>query len=100
MGQVGAWVTAGLLIVIGASLLIGFLTPAVSLVTAIANLGIMLSWLPPYPWNLLNAKLAAAQLFVTSIAIAFLGPGAFSLDCHLFGRREINIPKAARLRRE
>jgi uncharacterized membrane protein YphA (DoxX/SURF4 family) len=100
MGQVGTGVAAGLLIVIGASLLLGFLTPAVSLVAAIANLGIMLSWLPPYPWNSLNAKLAIAQLIVTSIAVAFLGPGAFSLDCRLFGRREINISKAGPQRRE
>ena len=99
MGQVGAWVGAGLLIVVGASILLGFLTPAVSIVAALANLGIILSG-SPYPWNSLNAKLVTAQLIVTSIAIAFLGPGAFSLDCHLFGRREINIPKAARLRRE
>jgi len=100
MGQVGAWVGAGLLIVVGASILLGFLTPAVSIVAALANLGIILSGSPPYPWNSSNAKLATVQLIATSIAIAFLGPGAFSLDCHLFGRREINIPKAARLRRE
>jgi hypothetical protein len=33
---------------------------------------------------------------VMSIAITLLGPGAFSLDAHLFGRREIIIPGASR----
>jgi hypothetical protein len=30
------------------------------------------------------------------VAITLLGPGAFSLDARLFGRREIIIPEAAR----
>jgi hypothetical protein len=29
----------------------------------------------------------------------FFGPGAFSLDCHLFGRREIIIPPTVRSRK-
>jgi uncharacterized membrane protein YphA (DoxX/SURF4 family) len=92
-GQAGAWVAAALLIPSGSSLLIGFLTPAVSILVGLGNLGILLSWFPP-PWNIFNAKLATALMIVTSLAVAFLGPGAFSLDSHLFGRREINIPKA------
>ena len=92
-GLAGAWVAAALLIPSGSSLLIGFLTPAVSILVALGNLGILLSWFPP-PWNIFNAKLATALMMVTSLAVAFLGPGAFSLDSHLFGRREINIPKA------
>jgi len=30
---------------------------------------------------------------ILAAAIALLGPGAFSLDARLFGRREIVIPK-------
>jgi hypothetical protein len=35
-----------------------------------------------------------ASLFVVAVAAAIilLGPGAFSVDCFLFGRREIIIP--------
>lgn len=29
------------------------------------------------------------------IAVAFLGPGAFSLDARLFGNREIIIPRSS-----
>jgi hypothetical protein len=31
-----------------------------------------------------------------TIAIVFLGPGAFSLDAYLFGRRELIIPPSSR----
>jgi len=39
-----------------------------------------------------DARLAAFGMIVTAVAIALLGPGAFSLDGRLFGRREIVIP--------
>jgi len=35
-------------------------------------------------------------MIVTTIALALLGPGAFSLDGRLFGRREIVIPPSSR----
>jgi uncharacterized membrane protein YphA (DoxX/SURF4 family) len=45
--------------------------------------------------NLLNAK--PSQILATTIAvsIALLGPGAFSVDARLFGRREIIIPPSS-----
>jgi hypothetical protein len=30
------------------------------------------------------------------VTVALLGPGAFSVDARLFGRREIVVPRAAR----
>jgi hypothetical protein len=33
---------------------------------------------------------------VAAVALALLGPGAFSLDGRLFGRREIVIPPSSR----
>jgi hypothetical protein len=35
-------------------------------------------------------------LLITTAAILFLGPGAFSLDARMFGRREMVIPLAHR----
>jgi uncharacterized membrane protein YphA (DoxX/SURF4 family) len=39
------------------------------------------------------SALAAFNLAAMSAALVLLGPGAFSLDARLFGRREIIIPE-------
>jgi hypothetical protein len=36
---------------------------------------------------------------IMAIATAFLGPGAFSLDARMFGRREIVIPESSHLKK-
>jgi len=95
----GAWVGALLLTASGASLLMGFLTPAVSILVGVGGLGILFSWFPAPAWTFLDSKLATSELIAMSAAIAFLGPGAFSLDSRLFGRREIVIPPSSRTAR-
>jgi hypothetical protein len=40
-----------------------------------------------------TSALAAFNLAAISGALVLLGPGAFSLDARLFGRREIIIPE-------
>lgn len=80
----------------GACLLIGFLTPVVSIAIAIGSLAIALSWLPIVAGTLSDGTLASFEMIVMAAAIALLGPGAFSLDALLFGRHEIVIPPASR----
>jgi uncharacterized membrane protein YphA (DoxX/SURF4 family) len=86
------WVMGLAAIFVGAALLIGFLTPLAGAAAAIGNSTIGISLLvesgaiPP-------KACTEAELVVMSIAVVLLGPGAFSLDAHLFGRREIIIPK-------
>jgi hypothetical protein len=46
--------------------------------------------------NIIDTLLAGGFVIVMSVAIAFLGPGAFSVDCRLFGRRVIVIPYPSR----
>jgi uncharacterized membrane protein YphA (DoxX/SURF4 family) len=88
----GATVMGLAAIFVGAALLIGFLTPLAGAAAAIGNSTIGISLLvesgaiPP-------KACTEAELVVMSIAVVLLGPGAFSLDAHLFGRREIIIPK-------
>jgi|ERR1700757_1280552 uncharacterized membrane protein YphA (DoxX/SURF4 family) len=89
-------VISALLLLSGLCLLIGFLTPIVSLLACFESLGIAFSMLPAPLTNDFDSKLALAPIVVISLAIALLGPGAFSLDARLFGWKEIVIPPASR----
>jgi uncharacterized membrane protein YphA (DoxX/SURF4 family) len=81
----------------GASLLIGFLTPVAGVLIGIGAAGIALSWFPAPTPNLFDTGLSCVFAVIMAAAIVFLGPGAFSLDAYLFGRREIIIPHTSRL---
>jgi uncharacterized membrane protein YphA (DoxX/SURF4 family) len=91
----GKWLLGLVLIISGAALAAGFLTPLVGLLIGICFLGIALSWVPAPAWVLHDVKLMAFGMIVSAVALALLGPGAFSLDGHLFGRREIVIPPSS-----
>jgi len=60
------------------------------LLTGACILGIAFAWLPGPP--IASTGMLTFLIVVSAIAIALLGPGAFSLDGALFGRREIVIP--------
>jgi len=83
-----------LLLLTGACLLIGFLTPILSPLAALECLGIAFSWFPLPISSWFGSTLTIAQMIAICVAIAFLGPGAFSLGARLFGWREIVIPPA------
>ena len=86
------WSVAFTLLLGGLGLIVGFLTPVASTLVAVSVLGIALSWLPAPPLASLGVTLVAAMMVATAIGVALLGPGAFSVDGQLFGRREIVIP--------
>lgn len=85
-----------LAVAIGASLLIGFVTPVAGILASLGGVGIALSWIPKPASSVLLATPTILFLVVIAIAIVFVGPGAFSLDARLFGRREIIIPRSQR----
>jgi uncharacterized membrane protein YphA (DoxX/SURF4 family) len=89
-------VSTALLLLSGGCLLIGFLTPILSLLAGLECLGIVWSWFPFQLLSPFESKLALAPIIAMSAAIALLGPGAFSLDARLFGWKEIVIPPASR----
>jgi hypothetical protein len=72
-------------------LLVGLLTPAAGIVVAVGSGCVALSLLAPPSWHFLGDEVAAALLMAVGIAVVLLGPGAFSIDSYLFGRREIVI---------
>ena len=90
--RLGAWSACLLAVMSGISLLLGFLTPFASVIAAVFAAACTLSWLPMPISILFTGNPLAVVVIVAAMAIAFLGPGAFSLDARLFGRREILIP--------
>ena len=66
-------------------MLVGLMTPLVALLVAVGGIGVAL----------FGDSEAATYVIGLSIAIALLGPGAFSLDARMFGRREITIPSCS-----
>jgi uncharacterized membrane protein YphA (DoxX/SURF4 family) len=82
------WTASSVLLVSGIGLVVGFMTPVASLLVGASALAIVFSWIPAPPMT----SMVATLIITTALAIALLGPGAFSVDGHLFGRREIVIP--------
>ena len=85
-----------LAIAVGALILIGFVTPVAGILASLGGVGLVLSWFPAPLSSLLVAWPMILLVVTVAIAIVCLGPGAFSLDARLFGRREIIIPRAQR----
>ena len=86
------WAVGLLLVLSGLGLIAGFFTPVASLLAGACVLGSAFSWLPGPPIASQGLTLLTLLMVVMAAAIALLGPGAFSLDGVLFGRREIVIP--------
>jgi uncharacterized membrane protein YphA (DoxX/SURF4 family) len=86
------WLGGLIGLVAGGSLLAGLVTPLGGILVGLGALGIGFSLLPASTPNLFDARLSAIFAAIMSAAIVFLGPGAYSLDALLFGRREIIIP--------
>jgi len=72
-----------LTIIFGALILIGFLTPFASGIVFIVSILLIFASGNNFTIEIYTIVLASA--------IFFLGPGAFSIDARLFGRREIVI---------
>jgi hypothetical protein len=67
--------------VAGAFLLVGLWTPVAGTLVAIAE-GLML-------WSSAGNPVSSIMLVVLGATLAMIGPGAFSIDAGLFGRKHI-----------
>lgn len=72
------------LIALGVSVVLGVGTPLVALVVALLELMILLMKL--------SEALPSLAGFTASLSLACLGPGRWSLDAVLFGRRSVRLP--------
>ena len=90
------WFTGMLAMAVGVALLIGLLTPIASALAACGYLVMGISSLLATDVSKHTGALIALDLAAISLAAVLLGPGAFSLDARLFGRRRIIIPEGPR----
>jgi uncharacterized membrane protein YphA (DoxX/SURF4 family) len=79
----GSTLAAVLAIITSLALIIGLMTP---IATALLCLGSLVGYMP-----LFDSWIARIEFIVMSAALICLGPGAFSLDARLYGRREIDV---------
>jgi uncharacterized membrane protein YphA (DoxX/SURF4 family) len=75
----------------GVSILVGFLTPIFCAFAVAGNVIVSLVEFQTSQTPSLADFIAHLNLGIICMALALLGPGAFSLDARLFGRREIII---------
>jgi uncharacterized membrane protein YphA (DoxX/SURF4 family) len=76
----------------GALLVIGLFTPFVGLVVGLNIVGVALSMLPASTPNMFDSHPALVFALTILLAIIGAGPGRYSVDARVFGRREIIIP--------
>jgi len=90
------WLLGTAALILGLVLLIGIVTRPAAVLTAIGAIGVQLSWLPRPEFDSLDNLLTTILIVAVSIAIALIGPGAFSLDARFFGFRQIVIPRSSK----
>ena len=81
------WLIGAVSMVFSATMISGFLTPIISALILIG--GTLFLILSPGEMN----SLFVIYLIILSFVIILLGPGAYSVDARLFGRREIILSK-------
>src|SRR5271165_6833897 len=82
------WIVSLLLFVSSILLLVGYLTPLAGGFAGLFSLGCALGLIPEPAWGFLTTRPSAVLAAAIAVALVCLGPGAFSLDARLFGRRE------------
>jgi len=82
------WTSVVLLLASAACLLLGFVTPVAAVLIGLTSLALAIGT-TPYP-------IQELEIVVLAAVVALLGPGAFSIDARMFGRREILIPVTRR----
>ena len=81
---------AAVVVPAGLALIIGLLTPVAGAVLASGAAAILIGHHAAV-LRLLASRMALFDFVVMAVVMVILGPGATSIDAHLFGRREVRI---------
>ena len=88
------WLIVSLAVASGALLLVGYLTRLAGILAALSCMTRMPVLVSSHTGSVFDSLLPIALESTIAIALAFLGPGACSLDARMFGPREIIIPRS------
>ena len=91
-GTLAAWFAGSVGIVLGILLFIGFLTPIAGVIVGVCAAAVGFSLIPACSKTLFDSSVSVIFAVTILTAVIVLGPGEFSLDARVFGRREIIIP--------
>jgi uncharacterized membrane protein YphA (DoxX/SURF4 family) len=83
------------IILVGGLLLVGSLSRLAGLIAAMTSLLGVFPWFPSPRVGLFETPITTMLAAVIATALVCLGPGAFSVDARIFGRREVIIPKTS-----
>jgi hypothetical protein len=87
------WFLGAVSSLLGFSLTLGFLTPLAGSLGLIGGLMIWLTIIPDCLSSLSHSNYSVFLLGVLILEALLAGPGAYSIDARIFGRREIAIPR-------
>jgi hypothetical protein len=79
-----SWWETGALLVLGGALCIGVFTPAACIASVLTQIALLI-W--AFPRGLFETAFSVGL----TLSLLLLGPGAFSVDGRLFGRRRIQL---------
>jgi uncharacterized membrane protein YphA (DoxX/SURF4 family) len=87
-----AWVAGIAALISGGLVLVGLFTPLMAIVAGLELIGLVVAAIPHPTPNFFDSQSALILGLAIVVAIIGVGPGRFSVDARMFGRREIVIP--------
>ena len=87
------WLLGAVSFLLGCFLILGFLTPVAGSLGMIGGLMIWLTIIPDCSPSLSHSNYSVFLMGVLILEVLLVGPGAYSIDARIFGRREIVIPR-------
>jgi len=91
-GTVTTLVAGASAVIAGCLLLAGFFTPFTAVVLGLNLIGLAVAAIPAPSPNLFDSQLTLIFGLTMIAAVIGVGPGRYSVDARVFGRREIIIP--------